>query len=167
MSKTRELTNRISCLDLSPKYRKRPEKLVDVGVQVAFWSLFWTFSVDVWWKLTITITSGGILVPFLRIFGANFNPNCLFCGNTTAGGDRLNHSSESCSHGTRTWFTFAAGEHPKYEKTKNTIPITKNRRNTQEWEDDRCRFRILPRQETVITLQGVGLQNRCYLCHMC
>ena len=52
-------------------------------------------------------------------------------------------------------------------KTKNTIPITKNRRNTQEWEDDRCRFRILPRQETVITLQGVGLQNRCYLCHMC
>ena len=34
MSKTRELTNSISCLDLSPKYRKRPEKLVDVGVQV-------------------------------------------------------------------------------------------------------------------------------------
>ena len=34
MSKTRELTNRIGCLDLSPKYRKRPEKLVDVGVQV-------------------------------------------------------------------------------------------------------------------------------------
>ena len=38
MSKTRKLTNRIGCLDLSPKYRKRPEKLVDVGVQVAFWS---------------------------------------------------------------------------------------------------------------------------------
>ena len=30
----------------------------------------------------------------------------------------------------------------------------------QEWEDDRCRFRLLPRQETIITLQGLGLQNR-------
>ena len=30
----------------------------------------------------------------------------------------------------------------------------------QEWEDDRCRFWLLPRQETIITLQGLGLQNR-------
>ena len=46
MSKTLELTNRISCLDLSPKYRKRPEKLVDVGVQVAF------LVFSVWCKIT-------------------------------------------------------------------------------------------------------------------
>ena len=32
----------------------------------------------------------------------------------------------------------------------------------QEWEDDRCRFRLLPRQESVITLQGQGLQNRFF-----
>ena len=31
---------------------------------------------------------------------------------------------------------------------------------SQRWEDQRCMFRMLPRQENVVTLQGYGLQNR-------
>ena len=30
----------------------------------------------------------------------------------------------------------------------------------QSWTDSRCRFRHLPRQESLVTLQGYGLQDR-------
>ena len=87
MSKTRELTNRISCLDLSPKYRKRPEKLVDVGVQVGLFAFIWVFTFDISFPM------------FCR-------PDCLFF---FGGGDRLNHRPQSCADGTWTWFAFTTG----------------------------------------------------------
>ena len=87
MSRTRELTNRISCLDLSPKYRKRPEKLVDVGVQVGLFAFIWVFTFDISFPM------------FCR-------PDCLFF---FGGGDRLNHRPQSCADGTWTWFAFTTG----------------------------------------------------------
>jgi hypothetical protein len=34
----------------------------------------------------------------------------------------------------------------------------------QSWRDERCRFKILPRQEKEVTLQGHGLEVSAYSC---
>ena len=77
---------RIKCLDMSPKYRKREEKQVEVKVEISL----------------VSISS----INLAR------------------------------------------------------MELSLDLHLVQFWTDSRCRFRILPRQERLVTLQGSGLQDR-------
>ena len=79
-------TNRIPCLDKSPKYRKRPDRQVEVAVKVEIVSIS--------------------------------------------------------------------------EVNLGKMEVGVDLHLVQEWHDERCYFRLLPRQESSVTLQGQGLEDR-------